>query len=542
MRQIMRAVVSVSDKTGLPELGRFLARHSIEIVASRGSAKVLLEAGVRVRPVEELTSTAELAGGRVKTLHHLLHAGILALRDPPDQQSAQQSPTDQDIPLIDLVVVNLYPFEQAIQEYPENGIESIDIGGSALIRAAAKNHAYVTVVTQPALYPHLMNEMAYGKGMVSDEFRAHLAQQSFAYTAAYDAAIASWFSQRAGVIFPEQITFAARRQQVLRYGENPHQPAALYAWNNPPATPVNDRNPDLGLARARQIQGRQISYNNLNDANAAWALVNEFKAPAVAIVKHTNPCGVAQQDTVLQAWLRALECDRESVFGGVVASNQPVDDHTASELAEQFIEVLVAPAIDDAALDILKSKRNLRILLVDQLPGDGARQSSPALHLCSISGGLLVQSAQISEPAQWCDSLTSSKLPQGWTVVTKRQPTPHELDDLLFAWQVVKYVKSNAIVLASRKASVGIGAGQMSRVAAVECAVRHSAGQSKPSSTIVVASDAFFPFADGLIKAHQAGAAAAVQPGGSVRDHQVIAAADERSMAMIFTRKRHFRH
>ncbi len=518
---IARALISVSDKTGLAEFGAFLANCGIEILSTGGSARALREAGVAVVEVAEHTGFPEIMDGRVKTLHPKIHGGILALRD------AHRAAMDEHgIAPIDLVAVNLYPFEETVARGADFAacIENIDIGGPAMIRSAAKNHAYLTVVVDPADYAAVMADIEAHGGATSAGLRRRLAETAFARTAAYDAAIAGWLAAEAGEALPERLVVSGERRELLRYGENPHQRAAFYAGG-----------PDrAGVATAEQVQGKALSYNNLGDTDAAFELVAEFEPPAVAIIKHANPCGVAVADSLAAAYAKALACDPVSAFGGVIAVNRRLDGPTAQAIGELFCEVVIAPGADDAARAALAPKKNLRLLLAGGMPdpaGDG-------LSLRALAGGFLAQTRDSARVTA-----------DGLEVVTRRAPTDAERADLLFAFTVCKHVKSNAIVYARGGATVGVGAGQMSRVdsariaawKAAEAAEAAGEAESRAKGS-VVASDAFFPFADGLIAAAEAGATAVIQPGGSVRDDEVIAAADERGLAMVFTGLRHFRH
>ncbi|MCP5363630.1 MAG: bifunctional phosphoribosylaminoimidazolecarboxamide formyltransferase/IMP cyclohydrolase [Hyphomicrobiales bacterium] len=519
---IRRALISVSDKTGLEDLGRALAGSSVEILSTGGSAKALREAGVPVIEVSTYTGFPEIMDGRVKTLQPKIHGGLLAVRGNAEHERAM---AEHGIGAIDLLVVNLYPFESTVARGAsfDDCIENIDIGGPALIRAAAKNHAFVSVVVDPGDYGRLTDEMSSNNGATTPEFRRQLAAKAYARTGAYDAAIASWFARQTGETWPERIVISGTRKQSMRYGENPHQAAAFYT--------TGDTRP--GVATAEQIQGKELSYNNLNDTDAAFELAAEFSAPAVAIIKHANPCGAAEGDTVLEAYKKAFACDPVSAFGGIVAVNRPLDGATAEELAKIFLEVVIAPAVDDDARAILSAKKNLRVLATGAVPdaaGDG-------LTFKSLSGGFLMQGRDAA--------LRQPEL----KVASKRAPSNAEMADLEFAWRVAKHVKSNAIVYAKDRATVGVGAGQMSRVDSARIAAWKSeeagqaAGEASPRTKgSVVASDAFFPFADGLIVCAEAGATAFIQPGGSMRDEEVIAAADERGLAMVFTGMRHFRH
>ncbi len=520
---IARALISVSDKTGLAELGRCLADHRVEMLSTGGSAKTLRENGLPVVEVAEHTGFPEVMGGRVKTLHPKIHGGILALRDAPEHRAAMDA---HGIAPIDLVVVNLYPFEAAVGGGADVAecIENIDIGGPVMMRAAAKNHAFVTVVVDPADYALLIAAMAANGGATNVKLRRRLAATAFARVAAYDAAIAEWLGADAGGLLPERLAVAATRRETLRYGENPHQQAAIYVGGAPRP----------GVVAAEQAQGKALSYNNVADADAAFELVAEFAPPAVAIVKHANPCGVGLGDSPADAYCKALACDPTSAYGGVVALNRPLDRSTAEEIAKLFVEIVIAPDADDAARAALAPKRNLRLLLAGAMPD----RAAAAAIVRTLAGGYLAQTRDTR-------SATAADL----EVVTRRAPGEAEVADLLFATTVCKHVTSNAIVLAKDCATVGIGAGQMSRVDAARLATSKAAAAARavgePESRAVgsvVASDAFFPFADGLIAAAEAGATAVIQPGGSTRDDEVIAAADERGLAMVFTGLRHFRH
>ncbi len=520
---IARALISVSDKAGLAELGRFLAGRGVEILSTGGSAKALAEAGVAVVEVADYTGFPEIMGGRVKTLQPRIHGGILARRDDEGDRAAMRA---HGIEAIDLVVVNLYPFEATVAGGADFAtcIENIDIGGPALIRAAAKNHADVAVLTDPADYDPLIAEMKANDGATTLALRRRLAAAAYARTAAYDAAIAGWFAAQQGEELPPRIAVAGLRRQVLRYGENPHQQAAFYAGGEPRP----------GVASAEQLQGKELSYNNLNDTDAAFELVAEFDGPAIAIVKHANPCGVAVAGSLAEAYPRALACDPVSAFGGIVAMNRGLDGATAEQIAEIFTEVIIAPEADADARRILAEKKNLRLLVTGGMPDPAAEGTV----LRAIAGGWLLQGRD--------NARTDAA---AFKLVTKRAPDARETADLAFAFTVCKHVKSNAIVYARDGATVGIGAGQMSRVDAARIAAwkaeeaARAAGEETPRTKgSVVASDAFFPFADGLVAAAGAGASAVVQPGGSVRDDEVIAAADEAGLAMVFTGTRHFRH
>ena len=520
---IGRALISVSDKSGLTALGRFLAGSGIEILSTGGSAAALRESGVAVTEVGDHTGFPEIMDGRVKTLHPTIHGGILARRNDRAHQDAM---TAHGIAPIDLVVVNLYPFESTVAAGAdfETCIENIDIGGPALIRAAAKNHASVTVVTDADEYDAVIAEMKANDGATTPSLRKRLAGAAYACTAAYDAAISTWFARQEGEDFPRRATVSGTVADTLRYGENPHQKAAFYR--------TGDARP--GVVTATQLQGKGLSYNNLNDTDAAFELVAEFDRPAVAIIKHANPCGVAQGATLAEAYQMALRCDPVSAFGGIIAVNRPLDAATASLVAELFAEVVIAPQIDGAAREILAAKKNLRVLETGSMPDP----ATVAMNIRMIAGGFLMQNR---------DAVVIDR--DALRMVTKRRPDERELNDLAFAFTVAKHVKSNAIVYARDGATVGIGAGQMSRIDSSRIAARKSAdaaeaaGLSEPlAQGSVVASDAFFPFADGLLAAADAGATAVIQPGGSIRDDEVIAAADDAGLAMVFTGIRHFRH
>ncbi len=524
---IRRALISLSDKTGLEALASGLAGSGIELVSTGGTAARLRELGHAVRDIADLTGFPEMMDGRVKTLHPKVHGGLLQVRDNAEHAAAA---AEHGIAPIDLVVVNLYPFEQTVARGAARDeiIENIDIGGPSMVRSAAKNHAFVTIVTDPADYPELLDELAANGGMTSLALRRRLAAKAYALTATYDAMIASWFAfADAGERFPATRLIGSHLKEELRYGENPHQRAALYLPAGPHAS---------GLAQARQVQGKELSYNNLNDSDAALDLVSEFRdgPPTVVIVKHANPCGVASGASLAEAYRAALECDPVSAFGGIVAVNRSLDEETAAAIADIFTEVVVAPGASEAAIAVFARKKNLRLLLTEGLP-DPRR---PGQQVKVIAGGILLQDRDNGHVAR--DQLKC---------VTKRQPTGRELADCLFAWTVAKHVKSNAIVYARDNVTAGIGAGQMNRrdsarIAAIkarEAAETH--GWPEPRTVgSAVASDAFFPFADGLLAAVEAGATAVIQPGGSIRDDEVIAAADEAGVAMLFTGMRHFRH
>jgi phosphoribosylaminoimidazolecarboxamide formyltransferase/IMP cyclohydrolase len=527
-RRITRALLSVSDKSGLIEFARALAAHGIDLVSTGGTAKAIAEAGLKVTDVSDLTGFPEMMDGRVKTLHPKVHGGLLAIRDNAEHAKAMK---DHGIAPIDLLVVNLYPFEATVDKGAgfEECIENIDIGGPAMIRAAAKNHDDVAVVVEPQDYQTVLDELAANKGTTTLTLRRRLAAKAYARTAAYDAAISNWFAAELKTDAPDFRAFGGRLIQALRYGENPHQHAAFY------------RTPDkrAGVATARQLQGKELSYNNINDTDAAYECIGEFdpkRTAACVIVKHANPCGVAEGADLVSAYRKALACDSTSAFGGIIALNRTLDADAARAIVEIFTEVIIAPDATEEAIAIIagSTRRNLRLLLAGGLPDP----RTVGLTAKTVAGGLLVQSRDNAV----VDDMTLK-------VATKRAPTEAELRDLKFAFRVAKHVKSNTIVYAKDLATVGIGAGQMSRVDSARIAARKAqdaAVELKLPAPMtrgsVVASDAFFPFADGLLVAIEAGATAVVQPGGSVRDDEVIKAADDAGIAMVFTGIRHFRH
>ena len=518
---VRRALLSVSDKSGLVDFARALARHGAELLSTGGTARTLREAGLAVTEVSAVTGFPEILDGRVKTLAPQIHAGILARRDRTEHLADLDR---HGIAPIDLVAVTLYPFEDTVGSHASYAdcIEQIDIGGPAMIRAAAKNHHAVAIATDPSQYASIAQELAQHGGTTLAT-RRRLAAEAFARTASYDAAIASWFASQQGDPFPPRLMLAGALRQRLRYGENPHQQAAFY---------VTDARP--GVATAKQVQGKELSYNNIADTDAAYECVAEFDDPAIVIVKHANPCGVAVAPTLAEAWDKALRCDPVSAFGGIVAANRRLDRAVAEKIASMFTEVVIAPDATEDAKAVFAAKKNLRLLVAGGVPDPAV----PGLVVRTVRGGFLAQ----TNDAARIDRATLR-------VVTKRAPTERELVDLIFAFRVAKHVKSNAIVYAKDGATVGIGAGQMSRVDAARIAAWKAAEVAKLAGLdgslahgAVVASDAFFPFADGLIAAAEAGATAVIQPGGSVRDAEVIAAADERGLAMVFTGTRHFRH
>ncbi len=524
--KIKRALLSVSDKTGIVKLAEKLQSYGVEILSTGGTAKALEEAGVPVKDVSSHTGFPEIMDGRVKTLHPTIHGGILARRDAEHHIQAMK---DNGISDIDMVVVNLYPFVETMRSGADfdECIENIDIGGPAMVRAAAKNHDFVSIVTDPQDYEKVLNDMAAHDGAVTHSLRKKLAATAYAMTATYDSSVAGWFLRQLDEedAFPRRISFSGSLKQNLRYGENPHQNAALY---------LMDDISRPGAASASQVQGKELSYNNINDTDAAFELVSEFDAPAVAIIKHANPCGVAMGENPLEAYERALSCDPVSAFGGIIALNRTLTKDLAEAITKRFVEVIIAPDIEGDAMDVLKAKDKIRVLTTGGMPKRDQRR----LMVNRIAGGMLVQDADIF-------TISEADL----KVVTDREPTKKELEDLLFAFRVAKHVKSNAIVYAKDRATVGIGAGQMSRIdssriaawKAEEAAKQQELTQSLAKGS-VVASDAFFPFADGLIAAADAGVTAVIQPGGSIRDEEVIAAANERGLAMVFTGHRHFRH
>jgi phosphoribosylaminoimidazolecarboxamide formyltransferase / IMP cyclohydrolase len=525
--RVSRTLLSVSDKTGLVDFARALSRHGIELVSTGGTAKALADAGLTVLDVSELTGFPEMMGGRVKTLHPKVHGGLLAMRDDREHVAAMQR---HGIRPIDLLVVNLYPFEETVAkgEKFDACIENIDIGGPAMIRAAAKNHADVTVVVEPDDYAEVLAELSAHGGATTLALRQRLAAKAYARTAAYDAAISNWFAEQLADPAPAFRAIVGRLAEALRYGENPHQSAAFYR------TGEQNR---FGVATARQKQGKQLSYNNINDTDAAYECVAEFDPARVAacvIVKHANPCGVAEGADLRDAYRKALACDPVSAFGGIVAFNRPLDAEAARAVTEIFTEVIIAPDASEEAIALIGGKKNLRLLVAGGLPDPRA----PGVIVKSVAGGFLAQSR---------DNAVVDEMQL--RTVTKRAPTPAELDDLRFAFRVAKHVKSNTIVYAKGRATVGIGAGQMSRVDAARIAARKAedaAREAKLPAPLtkgsVVASDAFFPFADGLLVAIEAGATAVIQPGGSMRDDEVIKAADDHGIAMVFSGVRHFRH
>ncbi|MCF8483684.1 MAG: bifunctional phosphoribosylaminoimidazolecarboxamide formyltransferase/IMP cyclohydrolase [Rhodobacteraceae bacterium] len=523
---IGRALISVSDKSGLLDLARALHAQGVELISTGGTSGMLRTAGLPVRDVSDVTGFPEMMDGRVKTLHPAVHGGLLALRDDDEHLVAMAA---HGIEPIDLLIVNLYPFEETVAKGADHAtcIENIDIGGPAMIRAASKNHKFVTVITDPSDYAGLLDQMKAHHGATTLAFRQKLALRAYAKTAAYDTAVSTWMAGEFGEKATRNRSFAGKLAQTLRYGENPHQSAAFYV----------DGSRREGVSTARQWQGKELSYNNINDTDAAFELVAEFApgdGPACAIIKHANPCGVGRAGSLKDSYLRAYHCDQTSAFGGIVALNMALDAETAEEIVKIFTEVVIAPGASDEAKAIFAAKKNLRLLTTGGLPDPKAG----GMAFKQVAGGFLMQDRDNG-------SITLADL----KVVTKRAPSDAELADLMFAWKVAKHVKSNAIVYVKDGATVGVGAGQMSRVDSTRIAARKSQdmaealGLPQPlTHGAVVASDAFFPFPDGLLTAAEAGATAVIQPGGSMNDDKVIAAADEAGLAMVFTGMRHFRH
>jgi phosphoribosylaminoimidazolecarboxamide formyltransferase/IMP cyclohydrolase len=516
--RVQRALISVSDKTGVVDFARSLLPLGIQILSTGGTAQLLKLNGVVVTEVADFTGFPEMMEGRVKTLHPKVHGGILARRDQPDHLASMK---EHGIQPIDLVVVNLYPFAQAVARQGvtmDDAIENIDIGGPAMVRAAAKNHAFVTIVTDPADYAGIAEQLKKNKGVIADDERYRLAAKAFSHTAEYDGMISNWLTarDRSGKAreFPDRFNLQVRLVQALRYGENPHQSAAFYAEREPPRGT---------LAGYRQLQGKELSYNNIADADAAWECCRTFDVPACVIIKHANPCGVAIADSPLAAYRNAFLTDPASAFGGIIAFNRQVDAATAEAVAKQFVEVVIAPSYADEAMKVFGSKQNVRVLQI------AAAKDLNRLDMKRIGGGLLVQTSDAFDMAEL-------------RLVTRREPTKDEMNDLVFAFRVAKFVKSNAIVFCRNGMTLGVGAGQMSRVDSTRIAAIKAKNANLSLRGSVVASDAFFPFRDGLDVVAEAGARAVIQPGGSVRDKEVIAAADEHGIAMVFTGMRHFRH
>ncbi|MFC4766917.1 bifunctional phosphoribosylaminoimidazolecarboxamide formyltransferase/IMP cyclohydrolase [Effusibacillus consociatus] len=518
-----RALISVSDKTGVVDLARALVRHNVEIVSTGGTAKLLQQEGIPVTGISDVTGFPEIMDGRVKTLHPNIHGGLLAVRDNEEHMNAIN---ELGIRPIDLVVVNLYPFKETILKpgvTHEEAIENIDIGGPSMLRAAAKNYRDVVVLVDAGDYGTVIESLDAGQP-VSEETRLAFAAKVFRHTAAYDALVAQYMTRQTGEEFPVTMTLTYEKAQDLRYGENPHQKAAFY------------REPAAGadsISGAKQLHGKELSYNNINDANAAISILKEFKEPAVVAVKHTNPCGVGIADTIFGAWQKAYEADPVSIFGGIIALNRPVDAQTAQGMSELFLEIILAPKFEAEAFEILSKKKNLRLLEIavgesdDETKGAASVLGTPRTTL-KVEGGLLIQDLDLK-------TISAGDL----EVVTDRRPTEDELKQLLFAWKVVKHVKSNAIVLATGNRTIGIGAGQMNRVGAAKIAIEQAGDLAKGA---VLASDAFFPMGDTVEAAAQAGIAAIIQPGGSIKDEESIQAANRQGIAMVFTGVRHFKH
>ena len=521
--KIKRALVSVFDKSGLVPLAKFLKSRRIEIISTGGSAKTLRKGKIPVTDISDITSFPEILDGRVKTLHPKIHGGLLARRN---LRSHKKILKNHRIPEIDLVIVNLYPFEQTIEakEKFQTIVENIDIGGPAMIRASAKNHEFLTVITDPRDYKTLIDQLKRKNGSTTYDFRQQMALKAFKKTSTYDQAISQWMSSKKEGAFLELFSINGKLQEELRYGENPHQRGAFYKIDNS----------RFGVSTARQVQGKELSYNNFNDTDAAFELVSEFRDPAVAIIKHANPCGVAESKNLLNSYKKALSCDPISAFGGVIAVNRPLNENVAREIIKLFTEVIIAPKISAGAQKIFKKKKNIRVLETGGMPNSLNTQ----LQIRSLAGGMLVQDVDNGKVNK-----TSIK------TVTKRKPSKKEVDDLLFAVTVCKHVKSNAIVYVKNKITVGIGAGQMSRIDSAKIAVLKSeeaqelANEKVPrTKDCVVASDAFFPFPDALLEIIKAGAKAVIQPGGSIKDKEVIKAANANDIAMVFTSIRHFKH
>ena len=521
MAIIKRALISVSDKTGIVDFAKSLQSFGVEILSTGGTASLIRDAGLEVKDVSEHTGYPEMLDGRVKTLHPKVHGGLLGLRDNPAHVAKM---AEHGITPIDMVVVNLYPFEATVANSDcslEDAIENIDIGGPTMLRSAAKNNLSVTVVIDPADYAVVLDEMNANDGDVSRETNFRLALKVYQRTSAYDAAISNWLGRRideASTDFPSALTFQYQRTEIMRYGENPHQKAAFY---------VECDIEEASIATAKQLQGKQLSYNNIADTDAALECIKQFsEGPACVIVKHANPCGVAYGESLLDAYQRAFSTDTESAFGGIIAFNRELDAATAQAIADQqFVEVIIAPKVTAEAVAVIAAKKNVRLLACGEWP----EQSAPRLEMKRVNGGMLVQEADLALTAEL-------------RVVSKREPTPEEMKDMLFTWRVAKFVKSNAIVYGKGGMTIGVGAGQMSRVNSARIAAIKAENARLDVKGAVMASDAFFPFRDGIDNAAAVGISAVIQPGGSIRDEEVIAAADEHGMAMVFTGMRHFRH
>ncbi len=514
MKNQRYAVISVSDKKGIKQFAKGLVKHGFKIIASGGTAKELKSAGIKVIEVSKVTKFPEMLDGRVKTLHPKIHGGLLARREKPEHMKMLAK---YGIPQIDIVVINLYPFEKVISKKDfthEEAIENIDIGGPSIVRAAAKNYEHVAVVTDPASYPEILKELKDNRGQISIDTKTKLQREAFELTARYDAAISAYLMPSQGSdLFPKKFEIRLDKIQDLRYGENPHQQAAFF------------RAEGGGISSASQLHGKELSYNNILDMEAAFSIVSYFVNTTVAVVKHNNPCGVATGKTVKEAYLRAYDCDKVSAYGGIIASNKPIDEEAAKEISKLFVEVVVAPDYSAGALDEFKKKKNLRVIRCDLI---SFANSARKFEFKKVSGGMLLQQTDVAE-------LNMSEI----RVVTRRQPALQELEDMFFAWGVCKFVKSNAIVVVKNGATVGIGAGQMNRVGAAEIALKQAGGKAKKA---VLASDGYFPFADSIDLARKHGISAIIQPGGSIRDEDVIKAANKYRMTMVFTGRRHFRH
>ncbi|WP_020619100.1 bifunctional phosphoribosylaminoimidazolecarboxamide formyltransferase/IMP cyclohydrolase [Paenibacillus daejeonensis] len=513
---IRRALISVSDKTGIVEFSRELSKLGVEIISTGGTASLLEKEGVPVIGISDVTGFPEILDGRVKTLHPAVHSGLLAIRDDAEHQKKME---ELELKYIDLVVVNLYPFQETIAKPDvsyEDAVENIDIGGPTMLRSAAKNHAFVTVVVDAADYSNVLEEVR-GDGDTTLETRKALAAKVFRHTGAYDALISDYLTTQTGQVLPERMTVTYEKVQDLRYGENPHQAAAFY--RKPLA-------PEGNITTAKQLHGKELSYNNINDANAALSIVKEFEEPAVVAVKHMNPCGVGIGENIHEAYQKAYAADPTSIFGGIVAANRTIDKETAVLLHEIFLEIVIAPDFTQEALDILTQKKNLRLLQLGELKSGAERK--PEWLVTSVDGGMLVQQSDVH-------TLTAADL----KVVTTRQPSEEELKQLLFGWNVVKHVKSNAILLAKNNMTIGVGAGQMNRVGAARIAIEQAGLEAQGA---ILASDAFFPMGDTLELAAKAGITAVIQPGGSIKDEESIAVANAHNIAMVMTGVRHFRH
>ncbi|MEZ5690093.1 MAG: bifunctional phosphoribosylaminoimidazolecarboxamide formyltransferase/IMP cyclohydrolase [Rickettsiales bacterium] len=511
---IKTALISVSNKTGLIDFAKFLRDNNVTILSTGGTAKTLRDAGIEVKEVSDHTGFPEIMDGRVKTLHPKIHGGILAVRDNEEHKNALN---EHDITTIDLVVINLYPFEETVAKGANfnSCVENIDIGGPSMVRSAAKNHEYITIVTSPNDYASVTTEMKENNGSTTLKTRKLLAAKAYSKTASYDAAISSWLNAKNETDFPENLTIAGKLKQSLHYGENPHQKAAFYTISDIVGT----------LAAAKQVQGAELSYNNLNDASAAFELVREFEKPAVVIVKHANPCGVAVSDNIVDAFHKALACDPVSAYGGIIAVNRPLNEKFCAALGKLFLEVMIAPDADKKSLEILESRKKLKLLLSGEM-----KKPAGKMTVKTISGGFLYQEDDTI--------VTSNEL----KTVTSTKADDSKLGDLMFAFTIAKHVKSNTIVLARDEATIGIGAGQMSRIDATRIACLKAADAGLDTRGAVLASDAFFPFPDNVEMAAKAGITAIIQPGGSIRDSEVIEEANKNNISMVFTGIRHFRH